>query len=184
MLWETFSGRLRNFIRGRIGNREDAEDLLQEVFLKIHLHIDALKDALRPEAWIYRVARNAIIDFYRRQRPEESADEQWLQQLPDPEDADMMREMIGCLSPYIAQLPEKYRVVIEMSELKGMPHKRIAAKLGLSVSAIKSRVQRAREMIRNDFEHHCKIKLGPHGMLVRIEAEECGCTATACCAVT
>src|SRR5438128_3430700 len=65
--WNALHDPLRIFIRKRVPNDESAEDLLQDVFLKIHMHIDALRDEERLESWVYQIARNLIIDYYRRQ---------------------------------------------------------------------------------------------------------------------
>ncbi|MGK0467707.1 sigma-70 family RNA polymerase sigma factor [Clostridium sp.] len=65
-LWEEFSIPLRKFISKRISNQQNAEDILQEVFLKINSNIEALKDKQKLQSWIYSIARNTIIDFYRK----------------------------------------------------------------------------------------------------------------------
>ncbi|MEM7040158.1 MAG: RNA polymerase sigma factor SigZ, partial [Bacteroidota bacterium] len=174
-IWDAFSMRLRNFLRGRVQNPDDAEDLLQEVFLKIHCALDSLRKARRPEAWIYRVARNAVIDFYRSKGPEAVDADEALQFFSAEEDEDNLRALVECLRPFIRDLPEKYRIVVEKSELQGMKHKEIAAELGLTVSGVKTRVQRAREMIRGNFEDCCRIKLNEAGVIVRTGEPRCGC---------
>ena len=68
-VWETFHVPLQQFIRRRVSDDDAAEDLLQDVFLKIHQHVDTLKDVKKLESWIYRLTRNAIIDYYRSTRP-------------------------------------------------------------------------------------------------------------------
>ena len=67
-IWEAFHMPLQQFIRRRVPDDPTAEDLLQEVFLKIHQHIGGLKDARQLESWLYRLTRNIIIDYYRSQR--------------------------------------------------------------------------------------------------------------------
>ena len=68
-LWETFSVPLQRFIQRRVPDPHTAEDILQDVFLKIHMRIDSLHQQDRVAAWIYQIARNAIADYYRAQRP-------------------------------------------------------------------------------------------------------------------
>ena len=70
-LWSEFAIPLRAFLRGRVRSPADAEDLLQDVFLKVHQRIGDLRDAAKLEGWLYQIARNAVIDHYRRQRPAE-----------------------------------------------------------------------------------------------------------------
>jgi len=67
-VWETFHVPLQQFIRRRVSDETAAEDLLQDVFLDIHQHIDTLRDVKKLESWIYQVTRNAIIDYYRSKR--------------------------------------------------------------------------------------------------------------------
>src|SRR5215469_11177760 len=67
-VWEAFHTPLQQFIRRRVVDDSTAEDLLQEVFLKIHQHIGGLKDARQLESWLYRLTRNSIIDYYRTAR--------------------------------------------------------------------------------------------------------------------
>lgn len=64
-VWEEFHAPLQQFIRRRISDEATAEDILQEVFLRIHQHMDALKDVRKLEGWIYQITRHAIIDAYR-----------------------------------------------------------------------------------------------------------------------
>ena len=68
-LWETFNIPLQQFIRRRVRDQHSAEDILQDVFLKIHLRIDTLHSQERIASWIYQITRNAIADYYRAQRP-------------------------------------------------------------------------------------------------------------------
>src|SRR5438270_14029619 len=68
-VWAEFSDTLKGFILKRVSDEQAAEDILQDVFLKIHTHIGGLHDEDRLQGWVYRVARNAITDYYRKQRP-------------------------------------------------------------------------------------------------------------------
>ena len=68
-LWQEFHTPLQQFIRRHVSDEHTAEDVLQDVFLRIHQHMDTLKDVRKLEGWIYQITRNAIIDSYRRSRP-------------------------------------------------------------------------------------------------------------------
>ena len=67
-IWRKFSPQLKHFIRRRVSDESVSDDILQEVFKKIHLHIGTLKDDAKVESWIYQIARNAITDHYRTKR--------------------------------------------------------------------------------------------------------------------
>ena len=71
LIWREFGDDLRLFILRRVNSPEDADDLLQETFIKIHRKLDTLEDRERLNAWVYQIARNTITDYYRRQRPVE-----------------------------------------------------------------------------------------------------------------
>src|SRR5713101_19591 len=73
-VWEIFHAPLQQFIRRRVSDDATAEDLLQDVFLNIHQHVETLKDAKKLESWIYQITRNAIIDYYRSTRSTTSLD--------------------------------------------------------------------------------------------------------------
>src|SRR5215470_2178138 len=87
-VWEAFHIPLSQFIRRRVPDETVAEDLLQDVFLKIHLHMDTLKDVKRLESWIYQITRNAIIDYYRSTRPVVTLDSADVLDLPEELPAD------------------------------------------------------------------------------------------------
>src|SRR5438552_12599683 len=107
-LWETFSRPLQQFIRQRVRDPHTAEDILQEVFLKIHTRIDTLHQHDRVAAWIYQIARNAIADYYRAERPTLNLAETLA--VPDslPEE-DVVRELLPCVATMVDDLPDTYR---------------------------------------------------------------------------
>src|SRR6266511_4731623 len=96
-LWETFSGPLYQFIQRRVPDAHSAEDILQDVFLKIHTHIDTLRRHDRLTSWIYQITRNAIADYYRSQRPTIELSEALV--APDEmADDDVVRELGPCVA--------------------------------------------------------------------------------------
>lgn len=163
-LWERFSSQLLGFIQRRVADPQEAEDLLQEIFLRIHTHIDTLQDEQRLAPWIYQVARNAIIDRHRTTRPWVELDET----IPanpeqDGSEPDPAVELAAGLGEMVSSLPEKYRLAVEMSELEGMRQQEVAEKLGLSLSGAKSRVQRGREMLRQELLDCCHFEFDRRG---------------------
>src|SRR5829696_3339189 len=103
-LWETFSVPLHQFIRRRISDPHSAEDILQEVFLKIHTRIDTLHQQDRIAAWIYQIARNAIADYYRAQRPTTDLPETLV--APDAMmEEDVVQELLPCVAAMVDALP-------------------------------------------------------------------------------
>ncbi len=164
-LWEQFSKRLRSFIRSRVEDDETAEDLLQEVFLRIHTHMDGLKDTTRLESWIYQIARNAIVDHYRQRRTttmilDEIAGDD------GPSETDMAEELAASLTEMVAALPDPYREALVLTEYEGLNQKELAARLGISLSGAKSRVQRGRQKIKDLLLTCCHFEFDRYGRVV------------------
>jgi RNA polymerase sigma-70 factor (ECF subfamily) len=161
--------RVLAFVSRRVRSREDAEDIAQEVMLRIHRHSADLERVDRMSAWVNRIAANAIADHYRRPARRElasgqAADVPEFGSEPPPavaEDSseDVRRELAACLSPLIERLPPLYRQALEVTEFGGLSQVEAAAELGLSVSGMKARVQRARRQLREQLLECCHVEL-------------------------
>jgi RNA polymerase sigma-70 factor, ECF subfamily len=175
-IWQELQTRLRAFIAARVADQADVEDLLQEVFLRIHRHLDSLEQADRLQAWVYQITRNAIIDHYRapsvrRELPAGGpADLDGLDStavLPgEAGDAAELRELAACLHPLIERLPGTYRQAIRLTELDGVRQNAAAAQLGVSVSGMKSRVQRGRQHLKQMLLECCHLELDRRGGII------------------
>lgn len=175
-IWRELHDRLRAFIVARVADPADADDILQEIFLRLHRHLDSLKRADRLHAWVYQISRNAIIDYYRARsvrREVPAGDEVDLDDLenaavPPVEAADSpeLRELSTCLRPMIDRLPASYRQAIQLTELDGVRQNVAAAQLGVSVSGMKSRVQRARQQLKEMVLACCHVELDQRGGII------------------
>ena len=166
-VWRDLHDPLLGFITRRVGSA-DAEDVLQDVMLRIHRHQDELDHLERVTGWVYRITTNAITDYYRkavrREHPAGAdvhpADHDTAPAAREtPEPTDPRAELAGCLQPMIDRLPEKYRQVIVLTEYQGMTQTAAAAVLGLSVSGTKTRTQRARRQLKQALTDCCRIEL-------------------------
>jgi len=173
-LWETFHEPLEKFIAKRVANPHDVEDLLQEVFVKISLRLDTLLDQEKIHAWIYQIARNVIIDYYRSGRSFAELPED-LTELGEGvggpsaetgESGNVNAEMASCLTGMVQQLPEKYREAILLTEFENLTQKALAEQLGLSVSGAKSRVQRARKLLKDMMLDCCRLEFDRCGNII------------------
>lgn len=162
-VWEEFSERLRSFIRARVASDTDADDVLSDVFFRVHTRIDTLRDDAKVASWLYQVTRNSVIDYYRRRR--DRAD---LVDLPEPEgpDSDAEQLIASGLREMIEELPDKYRDALMMTEFQGVSQVQMAERLGLSVSGAKSRVQRARGMLRDELLACCHFEFDRRGHVI------------------
>ena len=174
-LWETFSRPLHQFIQRRVHDPHSAEDILQDVFLKIHTHIDTLRTPDRLTSWIYQITRNAIADYYRAQRPTAELPET-LPVADELVDDDVMRELSPCVAAMVAALPETYREALRLTEYQGLSQKALSERLGISFSGAKSRVQRARAKVKERLLDCCHFQFDRAGRIIDYQSRR------ACCA--
>ena len=183
-IWEDFRAPLRSFIRRRVQDDHVADDLLQEAFLKIHNGISSLKDDQRLTAWLYRIARNTITDHFRK-RPLETLGAITIAERPAVTDDDGRgQELAACLGRMVGQLPEKYREAIELAELEDSTQSQVAARLGLSLSGAKSRIQRGREQLKKMLLSCCDVQLDSRRRVLDYQPRgnnaSRGCSSDAC----
>ncbi|MEP7187679.1 MAG: RNA polymerase sigma factor SigZ [Roseiflexaceae bacterium] len=173
-LWETFSVPLHQFIQRRVRDPHSAEDILQDVFLKIHTRIDTLHQQDRVAAWIYQIARNAIADYYRAQQPTSNLPET----LVVPEDSaedDLVRELLPCVAALVDALPGNYREALRLTEYVGLSQKQLSERLAISFSGAKSRVQRARAKIKQQLLECCHFQFDYAGRIVGYQPRSMCC---------
>ena len=159
-LWRELSESLRTFIRRRVGSEADADDILQEVFVRIHTGLSRLRNQQSVHAWVYRIARNAIADHHRAAaRAPLGAVEARGVAARESEDEDLTASLARCLRPLVEQLPEHYAEAILLTELGGLSQRAAAAQTGVSVSGMKTRVRRARSRLGGLLLACCDVDL-------------------------
>jgi RNA polymerase sigma-70 factor (ECF subfamily) len=166
-IWEDFLEPLKRFVARRVENEFDVEDILQEIFYKIHTHIGCLKEEGKLRAWLFQIARNAVADHYRSHKPVSQISltpEDTINETTEILDED--QEIIMCLRSMINYLPAKYRQAIVLSELEGLTQKELAEELGLSLSGAKSRVQRARKELKGLLTDCCQFEFDRLGNII------------------
>ncbi len=176
-MWEQLHNGLRAFIAKRVGNEAETEDLLQNIFLKVHQHADTLQEPERLVSWVFQVTRNAIVDHYRsaerrREVPVGLATEIHQDKkapVIEENETEAKYELSQCLRPMIDRLSSDYREAIRLVELEGLTNQEAAIKLGLSVPGMKSRVQRGRQQLRKMLDECCLIELDRRRGVVEFE---------------
>ena len=175
-IWKAFSHRLKAFISHRISDQDIVDDILQDIFIKIHANIDSLKDESKMKSWVFQITRNAINDYYRKQKMiHESLDQI---EIPDEPEEEMTadQEIAMGLRFMIYLLPDKYAEALSYVEFEGMSQVELAEKLGISVSGAKSRVQRGRAMLRDMLLQCCQFDFDQRGTIIDYRPNEClGC---------
>ncbi len=180
-VWAEFSRRLRAFILARVTNEEDADDLLQDIFTKIHNNLHSLKDEGRLTAWVFQITRNTIADYYRQLKMESPEPTPAAGFVENQDEQALNREVAGWLEPMLGSLPEKYRQALRLTELEGMKQRELASELGLSLSAAKMRVRRGREKLKAVLLDCCHFELDRRGNILDYHgksANNCDCADT------
>lgn len=170
-IWLEYQARLRVFVRGKVFDDAATDDILQDVFLKMHFGLPSLRDKAKLKSWLYQIARNAIADYCRSQKPTVDISE-WLPQPEADTAGKATKELSECLRPMIRRLPENYREAISLSELQGLPQKEVAELQGISLSGAKSRVQRGRILLKTMLAECCQLEFDQGGRLCDYERQK------------
>lgn len=167
-IWQEYQSGLRAFIKSRISDDAAIDDILQDVFLKVHTGLGSLKDETKLKSWLYQISRNAVIDYFRSRKPTVDIPE-WLPH-PETDPTDKVsQELSECLQSMIQMLPEHYREAVILSELKGLTQKEVAQVQGTSLSGAKSRVQRGRALLKKMLTECCQLEFDCSGRLCDYE---------------
>ncbi|MCQ4122105.1 sigma-70 family RNA polymerase sigma factor [Rhodococcus tibetensis] len=184
-LWRRFSSDLRAFIARRVSRPEDAEDILSIVFLRMAKSLDNLREQDRLLGWMYAITRNAITDYYRsaphrRELPVDAVPENPPAGEPDIDEA-AEKELASCLVPMLSGLPAEQAAAVKMVDLDARTHAAAASEAGISLSGMKSRVQRGRATLQARLHACCEISQDRTGHVHDYQPRDggaCACGAT------
>jgi RNA polymerase sigma-70 factor, ECF subfamily len=167
-----FRRQLRDFLRRRVSGEAEADDLLQEVWLKVSKNLSNLPSIREMDSWLYRIARNVLTDFYRRRRTTTDLPDD-LPAEPDGGSVTMLKEQLNeYIRDVVESLEEPYREALKATLYDGISQVELAERLGLSVSAAKSRVQRARAEVRKKMEACCAWEFDAYGNATECEPKK------------
>lgn len=172
-IYDTYRAKVRAYAAKLVG-RDDAEDVAQEVFLKVSRALDALEDPSRLSSWIYAITLNAARDKARarasRPAPAPGNAEARLARAADtgrtPEEALARSEMVACYVDYVNRLPREAYLVYVLAEFEHLAHVEIARRLGLSPGAVKIRLHRARARLHQELRLNCRCYVDRRGQLM------------------
>jgi RNA polymerase sigma-70 factor, ECF subfamily len=173
--WTEIEERLRPYVSRRVSSSADVDDILQEIFVRMHRGLTELREEERFGSWVYRIAQHVIADSGRARSRDrvipvgnvsESASDA---EAPDA-GAALRADLGACVALFVARLPSPYREAITLTELQGLTQKAAAEMLCISLPGMKSRVQRGREKLRAMFDECCRVSLDCRGRVVQCEA--------------
>ncbi|WP_230581508.1 sigma-70 family RNA polymerase sigma factor [Aeromonas hydrophila] len=160
MAWQQHEHEIYGWLLKQSGSQMDADDLLQETFLRAIRQQGKFCAIENARAWLFEVSRHLVIDKSRRQRP--------LSQLPDElamqqEPLDAVDSLAGCLPRVFEKMTKSDRDILGLCDLEGMRQAEFAIQHGLTLAATKSRLLRARERLRQQLSLDCQVRLDDHG---------------------
>jgi RNA polymerase sigma-70 factor (ECF subfamily) len=184
-LWKEFSEHVRAYIRSKVSSDEVAEDIVQDIFVRIHQGLGGLKHEDRLQSWVFGIARRSLADYYRKKSRKRSQPTETIANDTDPEEEkeidnltafegehSVHEEVLSWLIPMIDELPDKYRLPLKMADVEGKTQQEVADELGLSLSGAKSRVQRGREKLGEVLSACCEVQFGTEGRAVAYRKRE------------
>jgi RNA polymerase sigma-70 factor (ECF subfamily) len=175
-LFDQFGSALLGFVRQRTSNPSLAEDLTQEIWLKVHERLPTLRDSGKLESWLYRIARNTLIDYARRSRPAEELPDNLATDNPEPDLPDLRPAILR----FLDQLPADDREALRLTEYEGLTQKQLAEHLGVSLSGAKSRVQRARARLGRLLDQCCRFEFDRRGRVIEAIPHPASTSCTSC----
>lgn len=172
-LWTEHKTALRNYIFKRVKDQDLTNDILQEVLLKVYNFCLSKSGVKNVRSWLYQIAHNTMIDHFRR----ESRKGNILKEAEPLEEDDNLafKDALEYIEPLLLFLPEEYAVPLRMADLEGIKQADIAQKLNLSLTATKSRIQRARNLLKAEFITCCHFETDATGGLISFSIKE-SCT--------
>ena len=173
-IWYEYQGLLKRFLASKISDQQDAEDLLQQILIKVHNGLSDLKNVTSIKAWLMQISNRTIIDYYRKQAATRdlTGEELWYQN-----DKDVENELIQCVSPFVRQLPDEFAELLLQVDLAGVSQKEYANRLNIPYSTLKSRVQKSRQLLKSVFEQCCELETDAAGRVIGFGKKKVGCNS-------
>jgi RNA polymerase sigma-70 factor (ECF subfamily) len=170
-VWTKYADDLRRFIFSKIKDDAITDDILQDSFIKIHTKLHTLKDLNKLKSWIFSIARNSVMDYFKASNK--------TFEVASFETETIIQENVhtekDCLRGILQNLPKKYRDPLFLSDIKGLKQQEVATQLKQSLPTTKSQIQRARKLIAQGFMDCCGYVLNDKGKLIGEiqEKEDC-----------
>jgi len=174
-IWDHHKNDIENFIRSKVNNVHDAEDILQDVFIKVYRNLNKLRKVTSINAWLFTISNNSIIDYYKKKKPHlVMPHELYDIEEASIEDNNYNNEFTNCIKETTFDIPDKYMKVYKMFEEEGLKHKDIMKKLNISLSTSKIRLMRAREKMAESINKCCELESDGYGNVINLTLKEEG----------
>ncbi len=173
-IWPAYQSSLKAFLHSRIANPEDAEDLLQEILIKTYNGFQTVTDGSKIKPWLFQIANNTIIDFYRKNNKQNNltTDDLWHDEQNEEQ---VVKALSQCLLPFIKQLPEEDAKLLIAVEIEEVSQKDYAENNGINYSTLKSRVKKSRKKLYNLFNSCCDFSIDTRGNIMEYKPKSGNC---------
>ena len=166
-LWMDHKDALRGYIKKRVHEENEANDILQDVLIKVYNFCMTKSGVNNLRSWLFQIAHNTIVDWSRKQQVVKETDE--VPDIIDSSNHDAYKDAAEYILPMIHFLPPEYAEPLRLADIEGMNQAMIAQQLGIGLSAAKSRIQRARQMLKEIFIECCLLETGADGKLISFD---------------
>ncbi len=172
-IWKDYQANIKSFLHTKISNSADVDDLMQDILFKTYKSFNTLKSDSSVKSWLFQIANNTIIDFYRKkgQANEITADEFMIEE----DSPDIQASLSQCIAPFIKSLPSDSADLLTAIDINGQSQKEYAAQNYISYSTLKSRVQKARQELRRQYEDCCSFSFDTFGNITDYEEKSDFC---------
>lgn len=173
-VWKEYQTSLKGFLHKNISNPDDVDDLLQEILIKTYQKLSTVQDNKKVKSWLFQVANNTIIDFYRQRAKgkEVSQDDLWY---TDSKES-ALDQLSACIIPFIKELPAQEAALLTAVEIEGASQKETAERMGMKYSTFKSKVQKSRKMLHKLFNECCEFSIDKQGNIIDFQEKNTGCS--------
>ena len=174
-VWSEYENNLKGFLHKNVSDPNDVEDLLQEILIKTYKNLPRLRHNKKIKSWLFQVANNTIVDFYRQCKANTGISEYELWYTE--QEQKVLQQLSECIIPFINILPEQEANLLIAIEINGMSQKEYAKKTGVNYSTLKSRVQKSRKALLGLFNECCTFSTNSQGSVTGYQTKK---TCTGC----
>lgn len=172
-IWQEYQTSLKAFLHKNVANPDDVDDLLQDILLKSYQNLHRVNDTKKVKSWLFQIANNTIIDFYRKRSNNRKLESEVVWHSPDTES--ILQQLSVCAVPFINALPKFEAELLTAIEINGVPQKEYAQQHGINYSTLKSRVQKSRKLLFNLYNDCCDLSLDAQGNVVDFQKKSINC---------
>ena len=166
--WLQYKEGLQGYIFKYVQSEDLAKELTQQVLMKVYNSCCNGREIKNIRSWLFQIAHNLTIDYLKKEK-------KWKDNIPDipaEEETPIYKEAAEWIGPLISLLPEEYALPLRLADIEGLKQQEVADRLGLSLTATKSRIQRARKMLQEEIKSCCHVEMDEGGQLAHFSIKD------------